>query len=150
MGLGTRMPRSSGGVRMLACCSCSCSGSPCWNAAVKQRDSPAGARAMKQATTVLIAAGALLVGVIATAAYMNNRDSSPDVAAVTAPAVEGDTPASEVLLPQEPALEYADIVAVAPVTEKEKRYGTVIATDPVREATSQSVPHERSEEHTSE
>ena len=97
---------------------------------------------MKQATTVLIAAGALLVGGIATAAYMNNRDSSPDVAAVTTPALEGDTPASEVLLPQEPALEYADIVAVAPVTEKEKRYGTVIATDPVREATSQSVPHE--------
>ena len=33
---------------------------------------------MKQATTILIAAGALLVGGIATAAFMNNRDRQPD------------------------------------------------------------------------
>ena len=33
---------------------------------------------MKQATTVLIAAGALLVGGIATAAFMNNRDRQPE------------------------------------------------------------------------
>lgn len=98
---------------------------------------------MKQATTVLIAAGALLVGGIATAAYMNNRDAGPGPVAVTSPALTGDEPASEDLLePQAPALEYADVVAVAPVTEKEKRYATVIGTEPVREATSQSVPQE--------
>jgi len=97
---------------------------------------------MKQATTVLIAAGALLVGGIATAAYMNNRGDAPaPAAAVTAPVLGGDTPATEAL-PQAPALEYADVVAVVPVTEKEQRYATVIGSEPVRQATSQSVPHE--------
>lgn len=38
---------------------------------------PRGARTMKQATTILIAAGALLVGGIATAAFMNNRNPHP-------------------------------------------------------------------------
>src|SRR5690606_5408773 len=97
--------------------------------------------AMKQATTVLIAAGALLVGGIATAAYMNNRDGGSDVAAITAPAQDGDVAASDAL-PETPALEFAEILSVTPVTEKEQRYATVIGTEPVRESTTQSVPHE--------
>ena len=40
---------------------------------------------MKQATTVLIAAGALLVGGIATAAFMNNRDRQPEPVVAPAP-----------------------------------------------------------------
>lgn len=96
---------------------------------------------MKQATTVLIAAGALLVGGIATAAYMNNRDVAPNAVAATSPALGGDAPASEAL-PATPALEYADIVGVTPVTEKEQRYATVIGSEPVRQATSQTVPHQ--------
>ena len=96
---------------------------------------------MKQATTVLIAAGALLVGGIATAAYMNNRDGGSDVAAITAPAQDGDVAASDAL-PETPALEFAEILSVTPVTEKEQRYATVIGTEPVRESTTQSVPHE--------
>jgi len=95
---------------------------------------------MKQATTVLIAAGALLVGGIATAAYMNNRDASPDVA-LTTPALDGDVPATETL-PAAPSLEYAEIVGVTPVTEKAQLYATVIGTEPVRESSTQSVPHE--------
>ena len=96
---------------------------------------------MKQATTVLIAAGALLVGGIATAAYMNNRGDAPDPVAVTAPALGGDTPSSEVL-PETPALEFAEVLGVTPVTEKEQRYATVIGSEAVREASSHTVPHE--------
>jgi len=97
---------------------------------------------MKQATTVLIAAGALLVGGIATAAYMNNRGDAPGpVSAVTSPALGGDAPATEAL-PATPELEYADIVGVTPVTEKEQRYATVINSEPVRQASSQTVPQE--------
>ena len=102
---------------------------------------------MKQATTILIAAGALLVGGIATAAFMNNRDSRPDVVASTqgldpslaaddAPALEADE------LEATPTLQYADILKVEPVSEKEKLYATVIGSEPVREATQTSVPQE--------
>jgi uncharacterized protein YcfJ len=99
---------------------------------------------MKQATTVLIAAGALLVGGIATAAFMNNRGqpepmvtgaSDPALLADDASAVDGDAL-------QASALQYADIVRVEPVTEKEKLYATVIGTEPVRETTQTSVPRE--------
>ena len=99
---------------------------------------------MKQATTILIAAGALLVGGIATAAFMNNRDRQP--ASVLA------TPADAALAADDAApgedeiaantLEYAEIVKVDPVTQKEKLYATVIGTEPVRETTQTSVPRE--------
>ncbi|MCD7098770.1 glycine zipper 2TM domain-containing protein [Stenotrophomonas sp. MMGLT7] len=40
------------------------------------------------------------------------------------------------------ALQYADVVKVEPVSEKEKLYATVIGTEPVRETSTTSVPHE--------
>jgi uncharacterized protein YcfJ len=99
---------------------------------------------MKQATTVLIAAGALLVGGIATAAYMNNRDKQPDaIVAPADPALAADdaaTAAGDEL--QADTLQYADIVKIEPVTQKEKVYATVIGTEPVRETTQTSVPKE--------
>ena len=100
---------------------------------------------MKQATTVLIAAGALLVGGIATAAFMNNRDRQPEP--VLAPAAAdpslaaGDAATDADGLPVD-TLQYADIVKVEPVTQKEKLYATVIGTEPVRETTQTTVPKE--------
>ena len=101
---------------------------------------------MKQATTVLIAAGALLVGGIATAAFMNNRDRQPEpvvAPALADPALAADdaAPAAEDALPVD-TLQYADIVKVQPVTQKEKLYATVIGTEPVRETTQTTVPKE--------
>ena len=96
---------------------------------------------MKQASTILIAAGALLVGGIATAAYMNNRDRQPDpVAAETAPLAADEATASDAL--ETDTLQYAQVLKVEPVTEKEKVYATVIGTEPVRETTQTSTPHE--------
>jgi uncharacterized protein YcfJ len=101
---------------------------------------------MKQATTVLIAAGALLVGGIATAAFMNNRDRQPEPVVAPAPldpalATDDAAPAAEDALPAD-TLQYADILKVEPVTQKEKVYATVIGTEPVRETTQTTVPKE--------
>ncbi|MFT4249174.1 MAG: glycine zipper 2TM domain-containing protein [Pseudomonas sp.] len=73
-------------------------------------------------TTILVAAGALLVGGVATAAFMNNRGGTQDFVS--------------------PSAEYADVVKVDPVTQKEPLYATVIGTDPVRETSTTSTPHE--------
>lgn len=99
---------------------------------------------MKQATTVLIAAGALLVGGIATAAFMNNRDAAPDpIVAPADPALAADDAlAAGADDLQASTLQYAEIVKVEPVTEKEKVYATVIGTEPVRETTQTTVPKE--------
>lgn len=101
-------------------------------------------------TTVLVAAGALLVGGIATAAFMQGRDK-----ASTAPLVEGARPVldnsplvddaavtGKVETPAEPQLQYADVLKVAPVTQKERVYGTVTGSDPIRETSTTSTPHE--------
>lgn len=102
---------------------------------------------MKQATTVLIAAGALLVGGIATAAFMNSRDRQPE-AAIEAPVqdpslVQDDVaPGAGDELETAPALQYADIIKVEPVKQKEQRYATVIGTEPVRETQQTTVPRE--------
>lgn len=98
-------------------------------------------------TTILVAAGALLVGGVATAAFMNNRGKSEDIVAPSAevrPALDnslaaGDAASSEV---KGGALEYADVVKVDPVTSKEKLYATVVGTEPVRETSTTSTPHE--------
>ena len=107
---------------------------------------------MKQATTVLIAVGALLAGGIATAAFMNNRNAQPEpvVAPATAPEptpelAADDAPAADadqVELEAAPVLQYAQIVKVDPVTQRERLYATVIGTEPVRETTHTTVPKE--------
>jgi len=101
---------------------------------------------MKQASTVLIAAGALLVGGIATAAFMNNRDKQPEPVVAETPA-DPALAADDAVAPGEDeiqanTLQYADIVRVDPVSQKEKVYATVIGTEPVRETTQTNVPKE--------
>ncbi|KAF1689129.1 glycine zipper 2TM domain-containing protein [Pseudoxanthomonas taiwanensis] len=100
---------------------------------------------MKQATTALVAVGALLVGGIATAAFINNRDKGTEPAALAPPSAEAglavdDAASGDELRPG--GLDYAEILAVEPVTEKEKVYATVIGSEPVRETTQTTVPRE--------
>ncbi|MBV6798474.1 glycine zipper 2TM domain-containing protein [Xanthomonas euvesicatoria] len=79
-------------------------------------------------TTILVAAGALLVGGVATAAFMNNRPSSGDFVANGQPAPRG--------------LEYADVVKVAPITQREPQYAQVINSNAIRETTTSTSPRE--------
>ncbi len=99
-------------------------------------------------TTILVAAGALLVGGIATAAFMSNRDKG-----VAAPATEAGTPVLDSTAQADDAaagaaiapagkLEYADVLKVEPVTRREQAYASVIGSEPVRETTTTSVPRE--------
>ncbi|MBN8225047.1 MAG: glycine zipper 2TM domain-containing protein [Xanthomonadales bacterium] len=107
---------------------------------------------MKQATTILIAAGALLVGGIATAAFMNNRNPHPEPVVAPAPtpapdaalAVDdaADAATDQVEAAGAPLLQYAQIVKVEPVNQRERLYATVIGTEPVRETTQTTVPKE--------
>ncbi len=98
-------------------------------------------------TTVLVAAGALLVGGIATAAFMQGRDKAtvpagaqPPLTALDEGAVVDDAAAGSQL--QAGKLEYADVLKVAPVTQKERVYATVTGSEAIRETSTTSTPHE--------
>lgn len=99
-------------------------------------------------TTILVAAGALLVGGIATAAFMNSRDKgvAAPVAQAEQPLLDSmpqtdDVAANSAIAPSG-KLEYADVLKVAPVTRREQAYASVIGSEPVRETTTTTVPRE--------
>jgi uncharacterized protein YcfJ len=99
-----------------------------------------------KSNTLAIALASLLVGGVAVAAYQSTRGHAADPAATTAaPAsaalATGDA-AADASIPPAGQLQYADVVNVVPVTEKQKLYAQVIGTDPVRETSSVSTPHE--------
>ncbi|WP_305804620.1 glycine zipper 2TM domain-containing protein [Stenotrophomonas sp. YIM B06876] len=98
-------------------------------------------------TTILVAAGALLVGGIATAAFMSGRDKTPAVLGDAGrPVLDTALVADDAVAKDELAaggkLEYADVLKVNPVTQKEKLYAAVIGTEPVRETSTTTVPRE--------
>ena len=100
-------------------------------------------------TTALVAAGALLVGGIATAAFMKSGNSAPDAVDAqnrptldTSQLADDGAQSDQIALDKAGRLEYADIVKVDPLTRKEKAYATVIGTEPVRETSSTQTPHE--------
>jgi len=100
--------------------------------------------------TLAIALAALLVGGVATAAFMNNRGKSDATADVVAPpaslattaSITGDQPLDETGIPSSGRVEYADVVDVKPITKKEALYAQVIGTEPVKETSTTSTPRE--------
>ena len=97
-------------------------------------------------TTILVAVGALLVGGVATAAFLKGGDKSPTaqdglVTAADGALVADDAAATDNQLPVG-TLQYAEVVKAEPITSSEKLYATVIGTEPVRETTQTSVPRE--------
>ena len=84
---------------------------------------------MLKNNTLAIALAALLVGGVATAAFMNNRGKA-------------DVAADQTGIPAGGKVEYADVVRVEPITEKEKLYAQVIGSEPVRETSTTSTPRE--------
>jgi uncharacterized protein YcfJ len=100
-------------------------------------------------TTALVAAGALLVGGIATAAFMKSGTSADPVTATqprpnidTTPLADDGARTDDLAVDKAGRLEYADVVKVDPLTRKEKAYATVIGTEPVRETSTTQTPHE--------
>ena len=76
---------------------------------------------MPKNNTLAVALAALLVGGVATAGYMNSRNND----SITAPSLTGGAARAEV--------DYAEVVGVKPVTEREPMYATVIGSEPIRE-----------------
>ena len=103
---------------------------------------------MKQ-NTLAIALAALLVGGVATAGYMNSRGGSHSAPVDPAPLAtdaailgpNGEPLPLDAGIPASGRLEYADVLGVTPVTEREPLYATVIGSEPIRE-TSTSSPQE--------
>jgi uncharacterized protein YcfJ len=115
---------------------------------LSQADRPPGEKAMKSnTTTILVAVGALLAGGMATAAFMNNRGNSADFVATTAGA---NTPQESAQSQDGQAvdelkgsgLQYADVIKVDPITKQEPVYASVIGSEPVRQTTTTTTPHE--------
>ena len=104
---------------------------------------------MLKNNTLAIALAALLVGGVATAAFMNNRgkadvasDLQPSSSLADPAAVAGDQPIDESGLPASGKVEYADVVNVEPIKQSEKLYAQVIGTEPIKETSTTSTPHE--------
>ncbi|MCJ0824639.1 glycine zipper 2TM domain-containing protein [Luteimonas sp. 50] len=91
--------------------------------------------------TLAIALAALLVGGVAVAAFQNNRGTSLDTAADSSLAA-GDVAAMDNGIPDGGRVEYAQVIKVDPVTEKQQLYAQVIGTEPVRETSTTSTPRE--------
>lgn len=92
-----------------------------------------------------VALASLLVGGIAVAAYQsftgNDRgDESALAADTTSPS--DDAGFEDGLSLDTGRVDFAEVVAVKPVTEKQKLYAAVIGTDPVRETSTSSHPRE--------
>jgi len=92
-----------------------------------------------------VAVAALLVGGVAVAAYNSFRSETP-ATAQTAPTLQGDAALAADRLDdgaiQGNRLEYAQVVNVDEITEKQPLYATVIGSEPVRETSSTSTPRE--------
>jgi uncharacterized protein YcfJ len=91
--------------------------------------------------TLAIALAALLVGGVAVAAFQNNRGTSLNTTADTSLAA-GDVAATDGSIPDGGRVEYAQVIKVDPITEKQKLYAQVIGTEPVRETSTTSTPRE--------
>ena len=91
--------------------------------------------------TLAIALAALLVGGVAVAAFQNNRGTNLDTRADSSLAA-GDVAAVDNGIPDAGRVEYAQVIKVDPITEKQKLYAQVIGTEPVRETSTTSTPRE--------
>jgi len=91
--------------------------------------------------TLAIALAALLVGGVATAGYMNNRDhAQPNDPAMFN--TNDESMQSDGVLPVSGRVEYAEVVDVKPVTEREPLYATVMGTEPIRVSNTTSTPQQ--------
>ncbi len=106
--------------------------------------------------TLVIAIASLLVGGVATAAYINNSPRQTDVLGSESDLAQPSSSSSMIAddrriedrriddgsIPAGGRLEYADVIAVEPLTKTEPMYATVIGTEPVRETVTGSAPRE--------
>ncbi len=110
-----------------------------------------------QNNTLAIALASLLVGGVAVAAFNHSRENQPSFTTAASPAMlapatlapsmlnppamQGDVRTDNNAIPPG-RLDYAQVINVVPINERHKLYAQVIGTDPVRETSTTSTPHE--------
>ncbi len=105
-----------------------------------------------QNNTLAIALASLLVGGVAVAAFNHSRDNQTSFtnaaapaqlapAPLNSPAMQGDVRTDNTAIPAG-RVDYAQVINVVPINERQKLYAQVIGTDPVRETSTTSTPHE--------
>lgn len=97
--------------------------------------------------TLAIALASLLVGGVAVAAFQGNRNDAPraDIAVVSGEAADPGNAvdfSAATAVPSDGRLEYARVLAIEPVTEREPQYATVIGSEAIRETTTSTSPRE--------
>jgi len=92
--------------------------------------------------TLAIALGAMLVGGVATAGFINNREASPNVNVAPFPETSVAPLALDRSTRASGRVEYAEVLNVRPVTEREQLYATVIGSEPQRESSTTSTPQQ--------
>jgi uncharacterized protein YcfJ len=96
--------------------------------------------------TLAIALAALLVGGVATAGFINSRDKAPTAVGPTAAASlqdgYGEPLPADGAIPASGRVEYAEVVQVTPITEREPLYATVIGSEPIKESSTTSTPQQ--------
>jgi uncharacterized protein YcfJ len=86
-----------------------------------------------KSNTLAIALASMLVGGVAVGAYHNSRNNDR---------TSGAADEKAAFVEQGAALEYADVIDVVPVTERQPLYATVIGSEPVSETTTSSTPRQ--------
>ncbi len=93
--------------------------------------------------TLAIALAALLVGGVAVAAFQNTQDNKAGLDGnADSSLAAGDVATQDGNIPAGGRLEYAQVIKVDPINEKQKLYAQVIGSEPVRETSTSSTPHE--------
>ncbi len=96
--------------------------------------------------TLAIALAALLVGGVATAGYINNTNSkhllSEEAAFSMATGEESRLSPFDGEVRSSGRVEYAEVVDVTPITEREPLYATVIGTEPIKVSNTTSTPQQ--------
>lgn len=89
--------------------------------------------------TIAIAVASLLVGGVAVAAFQSGRGTPDHV-----PVASADAAAAQdgLAVPESGRLDYANVLDVHPITEREPLYATVIGTEAVRETSTSSSPRQ--------
>ncbi len=91
--------------------------------------------------TLAIALGALLVGGVATAGFINNRAPTPASEAGMYNSAQASLPVDGTV-PAAGRVEYAEVVDIKPVTKREALYATVIGSEALRESSTTSTPQQ--------
>ena len=89
-----------------------------------------------------IALAALLVGGVATAGFINNRDGASRAEVANANDAFGEPLPMDGAVPAAGRVTYAEVLGVQPVTEREQLYATVIGSEPLRESSTTSTPQQ--------